>query len=358
MRRVTVLLIAVAMVAASCSSGATGTTTTADEAVTTTTTSTVTTTVPVTTATVDQTTTTASVSDDEVTITKDIVYLEMGGNEYLVDVYVPNGEGPWAVVVALHGGGVYKDDSFTTGVAEAAAEAGMLVFAPNWVVNWPPFSDLDAEFIKSAMRPAVLCALAFAQQEAAGYGGDPDRTVVYGYSGGGTSGSDLVLDSSADLAEGCLTQTPPVAPVGGVFGDAEHFYHPAWWDGAFDEDAEAMQAITADSIDPASWTADLSTRFRIWAASAGSFPRTFDDPWDEDGWFALRDPDGTIRADLDELGELDDGIISYIDAGLLLATRLQQAGYDATFEIVPGDHMTALRVPEVVAYLLDAAGTE
>ena len=89
----------------------------------------------------------------------------------------------------------------------------------------------------------------------------------------------------------------------------------------------------------------------------GSFSRSFDDPWDEDGWFAQRDPDGTIREDLDELGELDDGTISYIDEGLLLATRLQQAGIDTTFDMLPGVHEAQIYAPEVVvAYLLDAAG--
>ena len=83
--------------------------------------------------------------------------------------------------------------------------------------------------------------------------------------------------------------------------------------------------------------------------------RSFDDPWDDDGWFAQRDPDGTIREDLDALGELDDGVITYVDEGLLLAHRLQQTGIDVTFDILPGGHTGLDKVPEIVAYLLDVA---
>ncbi len=337
------------MLTASCSSGAADTTGTAAQA-------SATSFVPATTTTVDQTTTTPPALDSGVTITKDVAYLEMNGHEYLVDVYVPDGDGPWPVVVALHGGTVHKKNSYTTRVAEAAAEAGMLVFAPNWVEDWPSLSAMKAEWVRSTL-PALQCALAFAQQEAASYAGDPIRTVVYGSSAGGTSGAGLVLGPTADLPPGCLAQVPPTAPVGAVLGDAEYFAHGGWWDGAFDAGILDMQTLVAGTVDPASWPADMSTRFHLWAAADGSFPRTFDDPWDEDGWFAQRDPDGSIREDLDELGELDDGIISYIDSGLLLFTRLEQAGVDATFEVFPGDHATALPVPELVAYLLDAAGS-
>ena len=352
MRRVTVSFIAAAMLAASCSSETADTTLapTTTEAVTTTTTT------PTTTTTVDETTTTTPASDDRVTVAKDIVYLEMDDHEYLVDVYVPAGDGPWPVVLALHGGTVYKNNSYTTRVAKAAAEAGMLVFAPNWVAEWPSLSAMDMEFVRST-QPALQCALAFAQQEATTYDGDSARTVVYGSSAGGTSGAGLVLGPAVDLTPGCLAQAPPMAPVGAVLGDAEYFNHPAWWDGAFDEDIEEMQTLVAEKVDPAFWTAELPARVRLWAAEEGSFPRSFDDPWDEDGWFAQRDPDGSIREDLDALGQLDDGVISYIDSGLLLFTRLQQTGIDATFEMFPGDHSTALPVPELVAYLLDAAGT-
>jgi hypothetical protein len=119
-----------------------------------------------------------------------------------------------------------------------------------------------------------------------------------------------------------------------------------------------MQALVADFVDPGLWRTDLPTRIRLSAAEAGSFARTYDDPWDEDGWFALRDPDGTIRKDLDELGELDDGVISCTDEGVLLFTRLRQSGIDATFDILPGGRSTSGIVPEIVAYLLDAAGTD
>jgi acetyl esterase/lipase len=290
-----------------------------------------------------------------VTITKDIVYLELNGHEYLLDVYAPSGDGPWPVVVALHGGTVYKSHPTNTVVATAAAEAGMVVFAPNWVAQWPALSAMDADFVRSE-SPALPCALAFAQQEAAAYGGDSNRTVVSGMSAGATSGAQFVLGPARELASGCLGQKPPIPPVGAVFGDAEYFLHGGWWDGAFDRDLEEMQAIGAETVDPAFWTADLPKRIHLWVAADGSFPRSFDDPWDEDGWFAQRDPDGTIREDLDKLGELDDGVISYIDEGLLLATRLERAGVDTTLDILSGGH--APKVPETVAYLLDAAGTD
>jgi hypothetical protein len=357
MRHAVALLITLAVVMAGCSSEASDTTTTTtapvDQTTTTASTSDAATT---TTTTVEETTTTTSASDDGVTVTKDIVYLEQDGDEYLVDVYVPNNEGPWPVVLAFHGVPVSKDHSTVTMVAEAAAEAGMLVFAANWVAAWPDPLVLDAEWIQSGM-PTLQCALAFAQQEAAGFGGDSDRTVFYATSGGASSGASLVLGPSVDLPSGCLAPTPPKAPVGAVLGDAEYFLHNAFWDDAFDEDLVAMQTIVAENVDPALWKTDLPARIRVWAAEDGSFSRSFNDPWDEDGWFAQRDPDGSIREDLDELGELDDGVVTYVDEGLLFATRLHQAGIDATFDILPGGHRVGDKLPELVAYLLDAAGT-
>ena len=344
------------LVLAACGSDASAPATTIAAAPTTTPLRTEPTATTTTTTTISTTTTTSPAVKDGATVIKDIVYLEMNGHEYRLDVYAPDGDGPWPVVVALHEGMVYKNNPFTTVVAQAAAEAGMLVFAPNYVAQWPSLSLMDAEFVRS-ISLALPCALAFAQQEAAWYGGDSNRTVVYGLSAGATTGAHLVLGPTRDLTSGCLAQTPPTAPVGAVLGDAEYFLHATWWDGAFDEDIEEMQTIVAETVDPAFWTTDLPTRIRLWAAAGGSFPRSFGDPSDGDGWFAQRDPDGTIREDLDELDELDDGVINYIDEGLLLATRLQQAGIETTFDILPGGHTPLGKVLELVAYLIDAAGT-
>jgi acetyl esterase/lipase len=351
------MVAAFALLLAACGSDAAAPATTIAAAPEQTTTPATTTLAPTTTTTTAPTTTTVSSSDYEVTVIKDVAYLEMNGHEYLLDVYVPDGDGPWPVVIALHGAPIYEGNPTNTQIAEAAAEAGMLVFAPNWVAEWPAMYAMDAEFVRSD-SPAMPCALAFAQQEAAGYGGDPNRTVVYGYSGGAASGANFVFGPARDLTSGCKAQTPPIAPVGAVLGDAEYFLHASWWNGAFEKDLEEMQTIIAETVDPAFWGPDLPEHVRLWAAADGTCPEFIDDPWDEDGWFAQRDPDGTIRQDLDELGELDDGIISYIDEGLLLATRLQRAGIDATFDIFPGGHLVADKLPEIVAYLLDAAGTD
>lgn len=332
MRHATILLIALATAIAGCSSDTNDTTTTA--------------------AAVEQPAATASAPEVGVTVTKDIVYLEMNGHEYLLDVYAPDGEGPWPVVIALHGAPAYKGDVHITVVARAAAAAGMLVIVPNWVAEWPALSAMDAEFVQSE-NPAVPCALAFAQQEAAAYGGDSNRTVVYGMSAGATEGARFVLGPKRELTSGCLAQAPPMPPIGAVFGDAEYFRHATWWDGAFDKDLGEMQSIGAETVDPAFWNADLPKRIRLWAAADGTAPREFDDPWDANDWFAQRDPDGTVRQDLDQLGELDDGVITYVDEGLLLATRLQRTGIDTTFDILPGGHTP--KVPETVAYLLDVA---
>lgn len=356
MRRVTVLLVAVAMLAAGCSSGTTDTTTTPLDAAATTATSTVTTTVPVaTTTTVDQTTTTTSAPDSAVTRTEDIVYLERDGHKYLLDVYAPAGEGPFPVVLAFHGTGpLQQHDPQLMAVAKAAAEVGMVVFVPSWV-----------QMIKTKVLPddlasghdASTCALAFAQQEAAAYGGDPERIVTYGFSAGSSEAAWLALGHATTPISGCVASGPTSAPVGAVLGDSEYFLHTGIFQKGFDTDSAGMQAHVAAFVDPAIWPDDLSARFRIWSASDGTGSRPFDDAWDDDGWLAQRDPDGTIRDDLDALGQLDDGVISFIDEGLLLAYRLESVGVDVTIDGFPGGHVVGDKVPELVAYLLDAAGT-
>ena len=304
--------------------------------------------------TTDTTTTPTSAPGSAVTRTEDIVYLERDGHKYLLDVYFPNGDGPWPVVLAFPGAPGLKDDPYLTVIARAAAEAGMVVFAPSWIQVFGA-NPLPADLTSG--NEASTCALAFAQQEAAAYGGDPDRIVTYGFSAGSQPAAWLALGHATTPVSGCVASGPTNAPVGAVLGDSEYFMHTTLFQEGFDTDPAGMQAHVAALIDPTTWPDDLSARFRIWSASDGTGSRRFDDAWDNDGWLAQRDPDGTIRADLDALGQLDDGIISFIDEGLLLAYRLESVGADVTIDEVPGGHVIGGRVPKLVAYLLDAAGT-
>ena len=112
------------------------------------------------------------------------------------------------------------------------------------------------------------------------------------------------------------------------------------FDHAFQAALEAMQAEVALLTDAKYWPPDLDTKFFMWVADGGTSPRVIGDPSDESGWLAQRDTGGSIRTDLYRLRQLEDGIISFIDAGRLLKLRLSEAGIEVTLDVYPGGHTT------------------
>ena len=287
------------------------------------------------------------------TETSDMVYMTANDVEFSMDVYTPAGDGPWPVVVAFHGqDSDLKDASSTTVVAQEAAAQGMLVFTPSWIdFNLFP---VTVETYEGWILTAS-CAVAFAQQYAVDHGGDPTNTVLYGFSAGIGPALFASLQPILDPIPGCATEVPPIPPSGVVLGDGEYFLHSQTFDDAFQADHEQMQSEVAALIDPSYWPEDLDAKFFLWIAATGTNPRQIGDPSDESGWFAQRDPDGSIRADLDRLGQLEDRTITYIDAGELLELRLSEAGIEVTLDEYPGGHTTHDKVPELVGYLEAAA---
>ena len=276
---------------------------------------------------------------------EDVPYLTVGEDVFEADIYAPDVEGSSPVVVMFHGASPRgKDDSYTTVVAEAAAAAGMHVFVPNWLTAITPESF---DFFHAAAN----CAVAYAQTELAG--GAP--VVVYGFSAGVGPATRAALDPASEPVPGCVAHDPPAPIAGAVFGDGEYFLHSPLFDSSFAADPEAMQAVVAGAVDATRWPSDMRTRFFIWVADGGTVPRSFDDPWDETGWLAQRDPDGSIRDDLDRLGQLDDGVVSFIDQGQLMELRLREAGIEVSLDNYPGGHSTFDKVAELVGYLTDAA---
>jgi acetyl esterase/lipase len=284
----------------------------------------------------------------------DLLFMTQDGRELLADVYVPDGDGPFPVVVAFHG--LPSDKNENRPVGRQFAESGFLTFVPTWLPRGAFTANPMPEDMLGTYE-AATCILAYAQEQAELYGGDPSRTVTYGFSGGSQPAAWLGLGHTTVLAPGCVADQDAVAPVGAVLGDSEYFLHSLLFDHGFAADPIGMQQRVADFVDPATWPATLSAVFRIWSAELATFPRTINDAWDEDSWLAIRDPDGSIRSDLEDLGLLDDQLVSHIDEGILLTSRLARHGLDATHDLYPGGHESFDKLPLMADYIHDILAT-
>lgn len=287
-------------------------------------------------------------------VAADVPYLTMNGVDLALDVYATGDSGARPVVVAFHGvSPVLKDAETVTVVADAAAEAGFVVFVPSWITGAPPPIGVGTI---SDLRAAGSCAVAFAQESAAAYGGDPSNTVTYGFSAGTGPAFTTAVAPATTPIPGCATDASP-QPVGGVVvGDGETFWESQPFDAAFAAELTAMQDEVAVLIDPTRWSDQLEAEFVVWAASEGTAPRPIDDPADQSGWLAQRDPDGSIRSDLDRLGAFDDDVIDYLDGGRLLELRLAESGFDVSFDEYPGGHDTRDKVPQLIESIAAASG--
>lgn len=286
-------------------------------------------------------------------VVSDVVYMTVDGTELKLDVYVPAAaDGPTPTVVTFHGQSpTQKSDVQTASVAQEAATQGMVVFVPSWFHVSPiPLDPLKLQ----TMAGIANCAVAFAQQNAAQYGGDPNLTVVDGFSAGVFPAISASLNQVSEPVDGCVASEPPTPVLGTVLGDGEYFLHHPQHDAAFDADLTGMQAAVANWITAANWPEAIDTQFYLWIAADGTNPRSLRSIDDESGWFASRDADGSIRADLDRLDQLEDGILSYVDTGQLLHLRMAKAGFAVSLDEYPGGHITTDKLAEIVGYFADA----
>jgi dipeptidyl aminopeptidase/acylaminoacyl peptidase len=103
---------------------------------------------------------------------------------------VPNGEGEFPVIIALHGyiaPSIYKTFDYTTHYADALASAGYLVIHPN-LRNYPP-SDQGDDLFHVGMAIDALNLIAIVKSAGGAPGplqaADPDRIGMWGHSMGG-----------------------------------------------------------------------------------------------------------------------------------------------------------------------------
>ncbi len=110
------------------------------------------------------------------------------GERNLLDVYVPEGDGPFPVALYIHGGAfriLSKDTHWMMALQYAAR--GFVVFVPNYRL-------VPNHCFPAAVEDACEAYL-FALENAARFGGDPSRRVVSGESAGGNLSLVVALAS-------------------------------------------------------------------------------------------------------------------------------------------------------------------
>ncbi len=120
----------------------------------------------------------ASAAPGAGTVARDIVYGHAAGETLLLDAHTPGGQGPFPVVLVVHGGGWSGGDKEEDIMpAMSAALTNFTWFTINYRLapanRWPACYD------------DVLNAIRWVKQHAPEYKGDPDRIALMGYSSGG-----------------------------------------------------------------------------------------------------------------------------------------------------------------------------
>jgi dipeptidyl aminopeptidase/acylaminoacyl peptidase len=119
---------------------------------------------------------------------------------------VPQGEGPFPVVLVLHGyvdPARYNTLTYTTRYADDLARAGYLVIHPNFR-NWPP-SDSGPEEFRVGQAIDVLHLIALVLEQGGKPGplekADPERIGLWGHSmGGGITQRVITVSDDVDAA--------------------------------------------------------------------------------------------------------------------------------------------------------------
>jgi hypothetical protein len=243
-----------------------------------------------------------------VEVTEDLEYLKVLQSDEPVqklDVYAPTEPGPWPVVVLHHGRYQTKDNPLYSSFSEELAGRGLVVFVPQRRTTCHTLFECaennGAELLE--VYESWACAIRFARERAADYGGDPESLVVFGHGSAGLEtalmGDDLEQEweEFASNRGGPLPQTECLAAGGSA--DAETFVA---YGGEYDFYEELKDS------DP--------------------------ELWEMTDYFALIGRGPSLRMHL-VFGELANP--ANIEVAGDLHEALVDAGYDATVTILPGE---------------------
>lgn len=141
----------------------------------------------------------------EVRIGRDVPFATRGGERLTLDVYRPDTEGPHPVVVLVHGGS-WKLGSKKSWhmLGPRIADSGFVTFSIDYRLTTGP-----GEVRHPAPVGDLAAALAWVEDHAAEYGGDPERVAMVGSSAGGHLALLLAAGDRAQRPDAVVALSPP-----------------------------------------------------------------------------------------------------------------------------------------------------
>jgi acetyl esterase/lipase len=150
----------------------------------------------------------------------DLAYADVSARNVL-DIYLPEGAGPFPFVVDIHGGAFRMGDKAGEPVAQEILNAGIAVVRPNY--------RYSTDAVWPAQGEDLMAAMGWLAANGEEYGLDPARVALWGQSAGGF----LAVSTALSLVE---AGTPPRAVV--------DFYGPMDF-ARMDEDMTALGRTAA-----------------------------------------------------------------------------------------------------------------
>ncbi|MFZ4660216.1 MAG: alpha/beta hydrolase fold domain-containing protein [Caldilineaceae bacterium] len=123
---------------------------------------------------------------------QDVAYTPTAGTQKL-NLYLPTGDGPFPVVVNIHGGGFKFGDRSMVGavVGQALLDGGYAIASVDYRLSGEATFPAAVQDVKAAVR--------FLRANAAQYKLNPDQIVAFGFSAGGNLAS--MVGTTGDVAE-------------------------------------------------------------------------------------------------------------------------------------------------------------
>ena len=249
-----------------------------------------------------------------------------GLNAPVLDVFGPADGGPWPIVVTFHPDSAFHTKSRTTNLARAIAEQGAVVINPTYGGRGTEGGH-SADIVRTSVDQST-CAVWFAIENAADYGGDVSDIRLVGFSGGANQAAATAMYPSDDDSHCRAPATDfAVSQVVAFEGDftLQSAFDPVLRDDpSFYDEVTVWSHIADYTGGPIHVLVDAKTTLAI--------------PSGVEEYLDLRHPDGPIREKWEALGVIDEDRATLVQANTMFHDLLLEAGHETTLTTIEAAH--------------------